>query len=174
MMNAYAERPAMLKDIWPYALEWLCVLGIMTAHTLITFLLPVPGCPRGYLGPGGPLVKNGALANATCTGGAAGYIDRKVFGERHIYDGPTCRLMYHTGSYDPEGLLGCLTSIVLCYFGVQLGRIVQHYKGVVARCGRWIVWGLVWAPWALLYARHRRTTASFPSIRISGRFLSFW
>ena len=41
---------------------------------------------RGYLGPGG-LHDNGSYFN--CTGGAAGYIDRKLFGENHIYGHPT-------------------------------------------------------------------------------------
>ena len=35
--------------------------------------LEVPGCPRGYAGPGG-MHLGGTAAN--CTGGAAGYIDR--------------------------------------------------------------------------------------------------
>jgi hypothetical protein len=29
------------------------IVLLVTAHLLITFLLPVPGCPKGYLGPGG-------------------------------------------------------------------------------------------------------------------------
>ena len=41
---------------------------------------------RGYLGPGG-LHDNGSYFN--CTGGAAGYIDRKLFGVNHIYGHPT-------------------------------------------------------------------------------------
>ena len=34
-------------------------------HTAITFLLPVPDCPKGYLGPGG-LAEQGE--NFNCTG----------------------------------------------------------------------------------------------------------
>ncbi len=34
-------------------------------HTAITFLLPVPDCPKGYLGPGG-LAEHGEHFN--CTG----------------------------------------------------------------------------------------------------------
>ena len=44
---------------------------------------------RGYLGPGG-LDEHGQHVN--CTGGAAGYIDRKVFGDSHIYQNPTCKV----------------------------------------------------------------------------------
>jgi len=39
-----------------------------------------------------------------CTGGAAGYIDRVVFGESHIYQHPTAKKWYFSElPYDPEG-----------------------------------------------------------------------
>lgn len=44
---------------------------------------------RGYLGPGG-IGDMGLYAN--CTGGAAGYIDRWLFGEMHIYQTPSSRV----------------------------------------------------------------------------------
>lgn len=44
---------------------------------------------RGYLGPGG-LAEQGKYQN--CTGGAAGYIDRLVFGNNHMYGHPTCKV----------------------------------------------------------------------------------
>lgn len=44
---------------------------------------------RGYLGPGG-LHEDKKYEN--CTGGAAGYIDREVFGNDHIYNSPTCKV----------------------------------------------------------------------------------
>jgi len=43
---------------------------------------------RGYLGPGG-LADEGKHMSAKCIGGAAGYIDRWIFGEDHIYGYPT-------------------------------------------------------------------------------------
>ena len=61
-------------------------MGALAALWLfITFLLPVPGGPTGYLGPGGSLGDMGAFVN--CTGGAARYVDILVFGDRHIYQG---------------------------------------------------------------------------------------
>lgn len=90
----------------------------------MTFLLPVPGCPTGYLGPGGALL---GPELEHCTGGAAAYIDRLVF-HSHIYQTPTCQITYQTGAYDPEGLLGCLTSIVICYLGVHCGRIFVMFR----------------------------------------------
>lgn len=60
----------------------------------------MPGCGKGYLGPGG-LHDGGKHFN--CTGGAAGYIDRQVFG-KHMYTHPTCHKIYETKLfYDPEG-----------------------------------------------------------------------
>ena len=54
-------------------------------------------------------------------GGAAGYVDQQVFGLKYIYHSPTCQLLYHCGIYDPEGLLGNLTSVFLCLLGLQCG-----------------------------------------------------
>ena len=47
-------RPrGILGGIYPYLIEWIAVLMLVALHTLLTFLLHVPGCPKGYLGPGG-------------------------------------------------------------------------------------------------------------------------
>lgn len=129
------------------------MLVIILVHTLITFLLYVPDCGRGYLGPGG-LQDHGHYAN--CTGGAAGYIDRVVFGQ-HMYKKSTCHILYETSVYyDPEGkslqlnpyhlilsisfclgILGTLTSVVLVYLGVIAGRILYTYNDVRTRIFRW-------------------------------------
>ena len=56
---------------------------------------------RGYAGPGG-MHMQGQFKN--CTGGAAGYIDKLVFGTEHIYQHPTAQKWYFTEEpYDPEG-----------------------------------------------------------------------
>jgi heparan-alpha-glucosaminide N-acetyltransferase len=138
--NKYRKVPWYL-DIAPYFMEWMVVAVLLLTWFIVTFTLHVPGCGAGYLGPGG-LADNGLYRN--CTGGAAGYIDKLVFGENHIYDSPTCQAAYLTGSYDPEGLLGYLTSIVICYLGVQVGRIIIVWKSPVARMKRWFFWGLLW------------------------------
>lgn len=36
-----------LSDVAPYLLEWVAALVIIMIHTLLTFLLKVPGCPTG-------------------------------------------------------------------------------------------------------------------------------
>ncbi|EDQ84352.1 uncharacterized protein MONBRDRAFT_30330 [Monosiga brevicollis MX1] len=141
------------RDLTPYIWEWVAMFVIIIIHTCITFLLPVPGCPTGYIGPGGALAEYGQFAppegevcgesTFCCEGGASGYIDRQVFGWRHIYDQPTSQPIYETGPYDPEGLLGSLTSIVMCFLGLQSGKIIVHYKSHAQRSRHWLMWALV-------------------------------
>jgi hypothetical protein len=57
---------------WP---QWLVVFFIVTAWLLITFLLDVPNCPKGYLGPGGEH-DHGKYQN--CTGGMWRYHTRNL------------------------------------------------------------------------------------------------
>ncbi|XP_077799705.1 heparan-alpha-glucosaminide N-acetyltransferase isoform X2 [Macaca mulatta] len=106
-----------LRDItssWP---QWLLILALEGLWLGLTFLLPVPGCPTGYLGPGG-IGDFGKYPN--CTGGAAGYIDRLLLGDDHLYQHPSSTVLYHTEvAYDPEGILGTINSIVMAFLGVQ-------------------------------------------------------
>jgi len=116
------------------------MLSLVLLWLLLTFLVDVPGCGTGYLGPGG-IGDYGSHRN--CTGGAAGYLDQMLFGTQFIYNWPTCRDVYKTGAYDPEGALGSLNSIFLCWLGVQLGRILLDHKTNLPRVARCIVWGSV-------------------------------
>ncbi|TKS85293.1 Heparan-alpha-glucosaminide N-acetyltransferase [Collichthys lucidus] len=103
-------------------------------HSLDTFR-------GGYLGAGG-IGDNGLYPN--CTGGAAGYVDRWMFGD-NMYRYPTCKEMYHTTQpFDPEGLLGTINSIVMGFLGMQAGRIIIFYKGANLHilC-RFLVWAII-------------------------------
>ncbi|CAD7680346.1 unnamed protein product [Nyctereutes procyonoides] len=115
-----------LRDIilsWP---QWLFILLLESIWLGLTFFLPVPGCPTGYLGPGG-IGDLGKYPN--CTGGAAGYIDRLLLGDDHIYQHPSSAVLYHTKvPYDPEGILGTISSIVMAFLGIQAGKILLYYK----------------------------------------------
>ncbi|XP_025250543.1 heparan-alpha-glucosaminide N-acetyltransferase isoform X3 [Theropithecus gelada] len=122
-----SERSCLsLPDItssWP---QWLLILALEGLWLGLTFLLPVPGCPTGYLGPGG-IGDFGKYPN--CTGGAAGYIDRLLLGDDHLYQHPSSTVLYHTEvAYDPEGILGTINSIVMAFLGVQAGKILLYYK----------------------------------------------
>uniref|UniRef100_A0A7N8WMZ7 Si:dkey-192p21.6 n=1 Tax=Mastacembelus armatus TaxID=205130 RepID=A0A7N8WMZ7_9TELE len=106
------------SDVVLYWPQWLIIILLETLWLCITFLMPVPNCPTGYLGAGG-IGDNGLHPN--CTGGAAGYIDRWMFGD-NMYRYPTCKDMYHTTQpFDPEGVLGTINSVVMGFLGMQVG-----------------------------------------------------
>ncbi|KAI5248696.1 Heparan-Alpha-Glucosaminide N-Acetyltransferase [Manis pentadactyla] len=120
------RRGSSLGDVtssWP---QWLFVLTLEGTWLSLTFFFPVPGCPTGYLGPGGI----GDLGkHPNCTGGAAGYIDRMLLGDSHLYQHPSSVVLYHTEvAYDPEGILGTINSIVVAFLGCQAGKILLYYK----------------------------------------------
>jgi len=148
MQTKYVGMSAVFRDILPYWAEWLVHLTFVAVHLMITFLMPVPGCPTGYLGPGG-LENNGTFFN--CTGGAAGYIDRQLFGDPHIYGHPTSTEIYKQSvPYDPEGLLGTLNSCFMCFLGLQAGKILFCHTDWIKRCRRFFVWSLITGGLALL------------------------
>ncbi|XP_076223788.1 heparan-alpha-glucosaminide N-acetyltransferase isoform X2 [Nomia melanderi] len=123
-----------ILDSWP---QWLIMIGILTAHTLITFLLPIPNCRRGYLGPGGPLDHRGDYIN--CTAGAAGYIDRLIFGS-HMYNKTKDSVYGTILPYDPEGLMNTISAILIVYLGVHAGKILLLYYQWNSRVIRWLLW----------------------------------
>lgn len=65
-----------------YRFEYLIISIIFIITFCICYFATAPGCPRGYLGPGG-------LSNNTdhpyCTGGIHRYIDMKFFGKDNIF-----------------------------------------------------------------------------------------
>ncbi|KAM7394189.1 hypothetical protein PAMP_021002 [Pampus punctatissimus] len=129
-------------DILLYWPAWLCVLILEIIWLCLTFLLPVPDCPTGYLGPGG-IGDMGMYPN--CTGGAAGFIDHWLLGENHIYQTPSSRVIYMTHMpYDPEGILGSINSILMAFLGLQAGKIILHYRDLHASImSRFLIWGLI-------------------------------
>ncbi|KAI8521194.1 hypothetical protein Bbelb_009480 [Branchiostoma belcheri] len=44
--------------------------------------------------------------------------------------------------FDPEGLLGTLTSALLCFLGLQAGKILLTYTQNGQRVGRWLGWAV--------------------------------
>ncbi|CAH2292528.1 heparan-alpha-glucosaminide N-acetyltransferase isoform X1 [Pelobates cultripes] len=131
-----------LQDLvlfWP---QWVIILTLEAAWLCLTYLLPVPGCPAGYLGPGG-IGDFGKFPN--CTGGAAGYIDRMVLGKGHIYQHPSSNVIYKTTMpYDPEGILGTINSVVIAFLGLQAGKILVFYRNQHKQVvGRFFAWSIL-------------------------------
>ncbi|XP_053168793.1 heparan-alpha-glucosaminide N-acetyltransferase-like isoform X1 [Hemicordylus capensis] len=133
---------AAVRDIILYWPEWVIVVILEILWLCLTFLLPVPGCPTGYLGPGG-IGDDGEYPN--CTGGAAGYIDKWLLGEDHIYHYPTCKELYKTTQpFDPEGILGTINSIVMAFFGLQAGKIILTYRQQpLSILKRFLIWAIL-------------------------------
>ncbi|XP_042214151.1 heparan-alpha-glucosaminide N-acetyltransferase-like [Homarus americanus] len=128
-----------IRDIVRSGVQWVITVVLVVIHSVITFSLSVPGCPTGYLGPGG-LHDGGQYGN--CTGGAAGYVDKMILGEAHMYSHPTCRIIYNSDEpYDPEGFLGILTTVLTVQLGAAAGRIIITYQDHGSRVKRWMAWG---------------------------------
>ncbi|XP_061914685.1 heparan-alpha-glucosaminide N-acetyltransferase-like isoform X1 [Entelurus aequoreus] len=149
-----------VQDVVLYRSQWLIIILLETLWLCITFLLPVPNCPTGYLGAGG-IGDNGLYPN--CTGGAAGYIDKWMFGD-NMYRYPTCKGMYRsTQPFDPEGILGTINSIVMGFMGMQAGKIIIFYKGknVQILC-RFLVWAIVLGISAAILSKCTRDEGFIP------------
>lgn len=135
-----------MRCIWAWCSAGQCPVARrkrrVIGHRFSTSLYTC-SCCRGYTGPGG---LHDAAAHPRCTGGAAGYIDRQLLTDRHLYQGGTARSTYaHTQPFDPEGPFGCLLTVVQVFVGLQCGVTGMVYGGPRARCVRWTVWSLVCA-----------------------------
>ncbi|RHY21723.1 hypothetical protein DYB25_001192 [Aphanomyces astaci] len=84
------------------AVEASSMLAFVLANVLITFYLPVHGCPTGY-------IENDIEG---CVGGAHLHIDLLLFGEEH---------MYIPGFNDPEGFLNWFMVAFMAYIGYVVG-----------------------------------------------------
>lgn len=130
--------------------EPCAALLLPTLHLALAYLVQAPGCPRGYVGPGGAHVDGGRLAH--CTGGAYGYLDRLLFSGRHLLQDPPCRAVYGTGPFDPEGVVGSLNAAFLFYLGVLAGRVLVAPAWPRRDPRRALGWLALAAPCALLAA----------------------
>jgi heparan-alpha-glucosaminide N-acetyltransferase len=148
-----------LHDVLPYLLEWVVVAALVLIYVVLVYLLPVPGCERGYQGPGGKhgdygMYMHGTCSGATwaehcCTGGAIGYVDWLIFGgHTGAEDTGGATLLSPTGSLYGSGplsrfsLLGTVPAILVAYLGLQAGKVLLHFKddGVGQVIVRWLVW----------------------------------
>lgn len=106
-------------------LRSLIMLLLPIVNVILTLKLNVPGCPTGYLRPGG-IEANGAFEN--CTGGAHRYLDLLIFGEDRLRNNPTCKSIYNCANFDKYGILGTLNFIFGMYLGVLIGEGFIKFK----------------------------------------------
>ncbi|XP_044013737.1 heparan-alpha-glucosaminide N-acetyltransferase-like [Aphidius gifuensis] len=136
----YRNRLSYLQDILDAWKQWLIVVIIISINLTIQYLLIVPGCPSGYFGPGG-YDNHSQLIN--CTGGAVGYIDRKLLSS-HIYNKTNNIIYGKINNYDPEGLMNILSSILTVQFGIHAGRILFcYYLNNISKIFRWFMWSII-------------------------------
>ncbi|CAB0014567.1 unnamed protein product [Nesidiocoris tenuis] len=144
MISLYHPHKATMQgpfsDVANLSILWVLMFALLAGYSYLTFYFPVPGCPIGYLGPGG-IHYNGIFKN--CTGGVAGYIDKFLLSSRHIYQRPTASAVYLIGPYDPEGPYGCILSVLQVFFGVQAGATILSFPGWRCRLKRWLLWGVL-------------------------------
>ncbi|KAF7219587.1 heparan-alpha-glucosaminide N-acetyltransferase-like [Nothobranchius furzeri] len=147
-------------DICLYWPQWLVIIVLEMLWLCITLLMPVPDCPTGYLGAGG-IGDGGRYPN--CTGGAAGYIDRWMFGD-NMYRYPTCKGLYRTVQpFDPEGVLGTINSVVMGFLGMQAGKIIIFYKRKTLHClCRYLLWAVILGASAAVLSKCTRDEGFIP------------
>ncbi|CAL1578381.1 unnamed protein product [Knipowitschia caucasica] len=153
-------RTKPLQDLTLYWPQWLLLVLLDSLWLCLTFLLPLPNCPTGYLGAGG-IGDNGLFPN--CTGGAAGLIDHWMFGD-NMFRYPTCREMYQTTQpFDPEGVLGTINSILMGFLGMQAGKIIIFYRGSnVDILGRFAAWAVLLGISAAILTKCTRDAGFIP------------
>lgn len=155
---------ALEVDIKPYLAQWLVMIILAVVYfCLQSFLVLDEGCPAGYIGAGG-LADNGKYSGLGCTGGAHRKLDGLIFGFHHVYhynnangipmSSATCDDVYHCDVHDPEGFLGSLSAMWMCWLGLQAGRVLVNYKhlgngpkGIKAThrpfLNRWLTWSAI-------------------------------
>lgn len=132
---------SLVRDLRAGWRQWTVTGTLVGIHLCITLLAAAPGCPRGYTGPGG-LHMAGQYAN--CTGGVAGFLDREILGASHLYRGGTFRKLYGSETaFDPEGLLGVLSGVLVVQAGAHAARIMLAFHHARARIMRWMLWAIL-------------------------------
>ncbi|KAL4703821.1 hypothetical protein ACJJTC_019480 [Scirpophaga incertulas] len=110
----------------------------------VTLTVAAPGCPAGYMGPGGLHMSKYNVNLQNCTGGIAGYVDRLILGPSHLHKRGSFSAMYATSvPHDPEGLMGILSGVLVVQAGAHATRIMLSYNHARARILRWLFWSIV-------------------------------
>ncbi|KAF2357813.1 protein of unknown function DUF418 [Trinorchestia longiramus] len=141
IQNKFGE---VMSDVVSLSYQWIIYTLIVLVHTVLIFCVEVPGCPRGYLGPGGiALMNSDGDPTPDCIGGMTGYVDRWLLGVAHLYQNPTAKEVYHSGPFDPEGVLGSMLSIFQVFLGVVAGNVLHFHQDHKQRLARWAIWSIL-------------------------------
>ncbi|KAG5681032.1 hypothetical protein PVAND_010498 [Polypedilum vanderplanki] len=138
-INAETRIQQLFYDVRMIWKQWLIVLSFVIFHLIMIFGIKASNCERGYFGPGGI---HEYMAHENCTGGIAGFVDRNVLGESHMYQRAKIRSVYDAQVFDPEGVFGCLLTCLQVFLGLQCGVTLLVYPTAKERLRRWIIWGI--------------------------------
>ncbi|KAF0701266.1 Aste57867_8260 [Aphanomyces stellatus] len=117
LLGRAVESPTM--PVLRRAVEGAVIFVVVLIYLMVTFFLPVDGCPSGYFGPGGDSEHG---AHRDCIGGAHLVVDKAIFGAAHLYQKGTSTTIYRNpGAWDPEGFLNWLMVAFCTYIGYVLG-----------------------------------------------------
>ncbi len=118
---------------WPFVrrdARWALAAagGLMLAHSAVLLAVGAPGVEAGAWVPGATAEDVAAVKEATI----AGWIDRTVMGADHTY---------LRSGFDPEGLLGVLTTAAQAILGLALGKLLLRDAHSGRETGRMLAWG---------------------------------
>lgn len=152
--KGYSQFTGHFWDVTCFWPEWIPILtlaalqtglelGINPANWNSPDVASMKSCPRGYLGPGG-LHWNRSYPD--CTGGAHRLLDLYFLGEYHLDDYSTAVQVYKSRSaFEENGLLGTCCSVLLCYLGLQAGKVLLFSRSDRERAVRWTAWAVLFA-----------------------------
>lgn len=66
-----------------------------------------------------------------------------ILGTKHIYQWPTAGSVYDACAFEPEGLVGCLTTFLQVFIGLQCGVTLMVYTEWKERVTRLLIWSVV-------------------------------
>ena len=135
------KRGSLWAARWPH---WLVTAALFGVYAVIMLAVEVPGCPRASMTP-------------ECN--AAGFVDAKLLGRRHMYDEPTyirtneCSACapgwcprpdapaWCGRAFDPEGPVSSLAVVLTVQLGLHAGWVINVYKEPRRRLAEWLVPG---------------------------------
>ncbi|KAL4703761.1 hypothetical protein ACJJTC_017549 [Scirpophaga incertulas] len=120
---------SLFRDIAAGNRQLLATVIMVAVQVCVTLTVAAPGCPAGYMGPGGLHMSKYNVNLQNCTGGIAGYVDRLILGPSHLHKRGSFSAMYATSvPHDPEGLMGILSGVLVVQAGAHATRIMLSYN----------------------------------------------
>ncbi|KNA18020.1 hypothetical protein SOVF_074470 isoform A [Spinacia oleracea] len=148
-----------------YYIQWMVPVLLCITYICLLYGLNVPSWEFDLNGANSTLlpsdvqtVQCGVRGNLDPPCNSAGFIDRLLLGESHLYQRPVYRRVMECSvnspdygplppnspgwclaPFDPEGILSSLMAAVTCFVGLHFGQIIAHFKDHFQRMFLWSV-----------------------------------